>query len=109
MDRFKNPNYYKCIRDNSEDKMDDSYQNVLMYFMEQYENKPSYIYNSMTLPRILRMTPSEAAKNALHLCSSSWGHTMTFVPEYNINIIGIRQYKPYNVAAVKKFHKLINK
>lgn len=57
-----------------------SYQEILMYFMDRYKNKPE------------------------NKCFN-----MEFVPESKINIIGVRQYKPYNVTEAKKFHTFINK
>lgn len=32
-----------------------------------------------------------------------------FVPEADVKIIGVYQYEPYNIDAVRQFHTLVNK
>jgi hypothetical protein len=80
MDKLKKSIYPIVGEKKVHTNMSYSYQDVLMYFMNCYENK-----------------------------SHNKCPNLEFVPESKINIIGVRQYKPYNVPEVKKFRKFINK
>ncbi|XWV24832.1 putative ORFan [Tupanvirus deep ocean] len=62
-------------------KKSDSYQDVLQYFISKYQNNNSK-------------------------CNAT---NMEFVKDTNVNIVGVRQYKPYNLSEVRKFKKFINK
>ena len=62
------------------------YQDILQYFVPKYEEKNQ--------------------KCGLNPTRSS---SLKFVDDGNVNIIGVRQYRPYNIPEVKKFKKFINK
>ncbi|XWV26079.1 putative orfan [Tupanvirus soda lake] len=74
-------NKFENHSDYDNKKNPDSYQDILQYFISKYENKNSK-------------------------CNTK---NMEFVKDSNVNIVGVRQYRPYNLSEVRKFKKFINK